>query len=314
MHSKSLGLALALSLAAPVPALACSICGCGDPLLAASDPAAITGNLRLQLDSEYVEMTAAGEDEPGSTDRLTQWSYRVNAVWRPLEPLALFATVPLVKRTLATRGDGARLGQSSVTGLGDVELGGRWAFWSKVEFGRRRVQELAASAGASLPTGRNDVRRGGELVDPHGQLGSGAFGPFAGVHYRLEQGAWSGFASLSYRLRTEGRYPGGSRYRFGNAALWSVHGQVQAARWLALDLGLDGRHAAADRARQADGAVVDPVANTGGTVIAVSPGVYARTVGDVWLFVRAQVPAVKRLAGRQDVLPTLDAGVQLQVF
>jgi hypothetical protein len=45
-----------LTLATYVPAYACSVCGCGDPLLASSDPAAITGGLRLQLDTEYLRV------------------------------------------------------------------------------------------------------------------------------------------------------------------------------------------------------------------------------------------------------------------
>jgi len=41
-----------------VPAHACSICGCGDPLLASNDPAAMNGRLRLQVDTEYLRMDA----------------------------------------------------------------------------------------------------------------------------------------------------------------------------------------------------------------------------------------------------------------
>jgi len=62
------------------PALACSVCGCGDPLLTSSDPAAITGQLRLQLDTEYLRVDAGNEADPSMTDELTQWSYRFNAV------------------------------------------------------------------------------------------------------------------------------------------------------------------------------------------------------------------------------------------
>ena len=71
------------------PARACSVCGCGDPLLTSTDPAAINGRLRLQLDTEYLRMDAGNEDQPGFTDELTQWSYRFNAVYRPLESLSL---------------------------------------------------------------------------------------------------------------------------------------------------------------------------------------------------------------------------------
>jgi hypothetical protein len=51
-------------------ARACSICGCGDPLLAASDPAAITGRLRLQADTEYLRIDAGTDGRPGYTDEL----------------------------------------------------------------------------------------------------------------------------------------------------------------------------------------------------------------------------------------------------
>ncbi len=311
----ALGLVAALVLAGSPPAQACSICGCGDPLLAASDPAAITGGLRLQLDTEYLRVDAGTDGRPGFTDQLSQWSLRLNAVYRPVEPLSLFATLPLQKRTIRTVGGGTRTTASSLTGIGDVEVGARYALWSTVNFGARRVQELALSAGSSLPTGRDDARDAeGALVDPHGQLGTGGFGPFAGIHYRFEQADWIAFADLSYRIRTEAAYPDHSKYRFGNAVLWSLHTQYRPVPRLALDLGLDGRHARADRAVDADGTVLSNVENTGGTVISVSPAVYGQVTGRLWLFVRAQVPVLQHLAGRQDVKPTYTTGMQFQVF
>ncbi len=311
----ALGMLTALLLAASPAARACSICGCGDPLLASSDPAAITGGLRLQLDTEYLRVDAGTDGRPGFTDRLSQWSFRLNAVYRPVEPLSLFATVPMQKRTISTVGEGTRTTASSLSGLGDVEVGARYALWTTVNFGARRVQELAVSAGSSLPTGRDDARGAdGALVDPHGQLGTGSFGPYAGVHYRLEQADWIAFADLSYRVHTQATYPDHSRYRFGDAVLWSVHAQYRPVSRLALDLGLDGRHARADRAVDPDGAVVSRVENTGGTVISVSPAVYGQVTPSFWLFARAQVPVVQRLAGEQKVLPTFTTGMQIQVF
>lgn len=308
----AVSLAAALWLGLAPPARACSVCGCGDPLLAASDPAAITGALRVQLDTELVRVEAASEAQPGRTDRLTQWSHRLNAVYRPVDPVALSATVPWVAKEIHAVG-GER--SSSLRGLGDVEVAARWAPWTEVEVGRRRVQELALQVGAALPTGKKDARAAdGALIDPHGQLGTGGWGPFAGLHYRLEQGDWMGFASASYRLRTEARYFDRSRYRFGDAVLWSVHGQYRPVQRLALDLGVDGRHAWADHAVDAGGTVTPRVEATGGTVLSVAPGVYVRALGELWLFARAQVPLVKRLRGEQDVLTTFDAGLQVQVY
>jgi hypothetical protein len=89
--------------------------------------------------------------------------------------------------------------------------------------------------------------------------------------------------------------------------LWSAHGQYFPVKRVAVDLGIDGRHAAAD---QSDGVAVE---NTGGTVLAVAPGVYFNATGGAWLFVRSQVPFYKQFRGAQDQLPSVSTGVQYQV-
>lgn len=304
-------LASAAALAVAPEARACSVCACGDPLLGATDPAAIAGRLRLQLDAEVLTVESA-EVAGDPRNELTQWSYRVNAVYRPLEELTISATLPLTTKKLRSR-DPAAGHASELTGLGDAELGARWTGWRSVSFGARRSQELALSVGTSLPTGSIRGRdRAGDLVDMHGQLGTGSWGPFAGVHYRLEQGDWAALASLSGRLRTESKLPGGDRYRYGDALLWSLHGQYRPVRWAALDLGLDGRSVQADRMNAA-GLPREEVSGTGGSVWAVAPGAYLNAAGDLWLFLRAQLPVVKSLKGDQDVGPTVAAGVQLQL-
>lgn len=291
------------SLAAPVPARACSVCGCGDPLLTSSDPAAITGQLRLQLDVEYLQVSSGNEVDPALTDRLSQWSYRLNTVYRPVEALSFSATLPVVSKELRTVGGGPPAAPSNATGLGDVEVGARWAAWRRVVLGLGRVQELALTAGTSMPTGPNGERAGGERIDEHGQPGTGAWSPFAGVAYRFEQRSWLMFASLSGRLHSQNGYG----YTYGSALLWSVHGQYFPSGRFAFDLGVDGRYAAADR--DPGGAVV----NTGGTVLAVSPGVYFQASGPAWLFVRGQLPFYVRFQGDQSQLPSFVSGVQYLV-
>jgi hypothetical protein len=311
----TLALAVAGALGASWPARACSVCGCGDPLLTANDPAAISGRLRLQVDTEYLRMDAGTDGQPGFTDQLTQWSYRFNVVYRPLEALSLTATLPLVSKSIRTVGFGTAVVGSDLTGLGDVELGARYALWTSVQVGKRRVQELAVSAGSALPTGSYDAKApDGSLIDPHGQLGTGAWGPFAGIHYRFEQGKWLAYGSLSYRFRTEATYFDSSKYKFGDALLWSVHGQYQPSQRVALDLGVDGRYARADRATDLDGTITPSVPDTGGTVLSVAPGVYFNAQGNLWLFARGQIPFYQDLFGQQDVKPSFDVGLQLQVL
>jgi hypothetical protein len=296
-------------------ARACSICGCGDPLLSVSDPAAITGQLRLQLDTEYLRVDAGTDGQPGFTDELTQRSYRFNAVYRPLELLSITATIPLVDKTIHTVGGGSDVVTSDQTGLGDVEVAARYALWRSVDLGVGRVHEVAVTAGTAIPTGSSNARdAAGALIDPHGQLGTGGWGPFLGLTYRFEQGNWLAFGSVSGRLRTEATYFDGSKYKFGDALLWSIHGQYHPAGWVALDLGVDGRYARADRMTEAGGMLHDPVDNTGGTVLAASPGIYLNASGGLWIFARGQVPFYKKLLGEQDVLPSFTAGVQFQAL
>ncbi len=295
--------AIAGSLAAAPPARACSVCGCGDPLLTSSDPAAITGVLRLQVDTEYLRVDAGNEVQPGFTDELTQWSYRFNAVYRPTDALSLTATLPIVSKAMRMVGGGLSTSTSDATGLGDVELAGRYAVWRGLDLGIGRVQELALTAGTSTPTGANGLRSGGERIDEHGQPGTGSWGPFVGAHYRFEQGSWLGFASLSGRIHTENGY----RYSYGSALLWSVHGQYFPVKRLVLDLGVDGRYAVADKDAGAT------VVNTGGTVLSAAPGVYLNALGGAWLFVRGQIPFYERFRGEQDQLPSVVTGVQYQV-
>ena len=298
---------------------ACSICGCGDPLLAASDPAAITGLLRLQLDTEYLRVDAGTDGMPGYTDQLTQWSYRLNAVVRPISRLSLIATVPLLDKTIHTVGGGSDETASHLTGLGDAELGARYALWRAINLGWGRVQEVALAGGLMLPTGSNGAKTTDTIgtsipVDPHGQLGTGGWGPFLGLHYRFEQGPWLAFADFSYRMRTTGSYFDGSKYKFGEAALWSVHGQYRPIATLAVDLGIDGRYARIDEATATGGSSANAVDNTGGLVLSGAPGVYVNALGAFWVFARGQIPFYKNLLGEQDVKPSLALGVQYQVL
>lgn len=260
-------------------------------------------------------MDAGTDGQPGLTDQLTQWSFRFNLVYRPIEDLALTATLPIVNKTIHTVGGGLDSATSDLTGIGDVEVGARYTVWQSVNFARQRVHEVAITAGATMPTGIHDATTpSGALIDPHGQIGTGGWGPFAGVAYRFEQGDWLAFATLSGRIRTEGTYFDGTRYKFGDAVLWSVHGQYRPSVSVALDLGVDGRYAKADRATDSNGTVEDAVVNTGGTVLSAAPGVYWNVLGGAWLFVRAQIPFYKSLYGEQNVLPSVVTGFQFLVL
>ena len=302
----------------PASSYACSVCGCGDPLIVASDPAAIEGMLRVQFDTEHLGMTAGSDERTGYLDRLSQWSYRFNVAYRPIRRLSVIATLPVLDKTIRSVGVGTDELASHEVGVGDVELAVRYAVWRDVSFSHRRAQEIALSLGSSLPTGPHDAKTtdAGEVVpvDPHGQVGTGGFGPFVGLHYRFEQGDWMGYTDLSYRLRTTATYFDHSTYKFGDAVLGGVHAQYRPLPALVADLGLDARFARVDQAAAPDQSSPSTVPNTGGTVLSLAPGLYGKIIGGLWLFGRVQLPIYQHLSGEQDIGIVAAVGVQYEVL
>lgn len=300
-HVPFLALAVAGLLFQAGPARACSVCGCGDPLLDASDPAASTSRLRVALDTEFLDVKAGNEQDATRIDRLKQYTLKLQAVYSPLERVSVIADLPFVRKDLSTSGRTT----SDLSGVGDVEVATRVALLDLADFAHRRRNTFAVSAGTSLPTGRNaETDAAGERVDEHGQIGTGSWGPFAGLHYRFEQDDWFASASVSGRLHSTNSF----QYRYGSALLWSVHGQYQPMRRLALQLGVDGRWASRDED------AVGPVDHTGGTVLALAPGAYWNVAAGFWLTLRAQIPFLTRLNEIQEVGPTVVAGIQYALF
>jgi hypothetical protein len=264
-----------------------------------SDAASRTGALRLGIDAEWLTAEAVSPHDPAMRDELVQSSLRLLAVFGLTDRLNLVASVPFVRKELHHAGSGMSL-HSTVAGLGDAEVGARWFAWDGTDWEAMRHQSVALSAGTSVPTGEADAREAGVRLDDHAQPGTGAWGPYAGILYRLEQARWHAFASVTYRWRSESRWG----YRYGAVLGWTLQGQWQPTRRVALGLGVDGRQAAADRD---DGA---PVAHTGGFLLAAAPALHVGVTESLWLSLRAQVPFASALRGDQEVGPVLVAGAQ----
>ncbi len=294
---------LALLIAPPV--WACSVCGCGDPLVAPGESAGPRGQLSLELDTQYLTQTA-GSETPGVNDALTQWSLLLTASYTPVERLNLVLTLPWVWKHLQAQdlATGARTTTSNLNGLGDLQFGLRWFFWEKVNFSNRTRQNLSLNLGTSAPTGANDALVDGERVDQHGQLGTGGWGPYAGLFYRLQGDVWSGYAGAWGLYRTTNA----QGYRFGPAALWTVAAQWQPLDWLAVTLAVDGRYAWADVDNGVD------VANTGGLVVSAAPAVQVRIFPGGWLVARAQIPFATALLGVQSVGPVITGGLRWDIL
>jgi hypothetical protein len=285
------------------PARACSVCGCGDPLVGVGQVAGPAGQFGLELDGQYLYQKAGGE-EPGTLDILDQWSLLLTASYTPVRNLNLVVTLPWVWKGMQMEmADGTRMPSSNLNGFGDMQVGARWFFWEDVDLGNRTRQTLSVSASTFIPTGKNSaVDADGLRVDEHGQIGTGGWGPNAGLFYRFQGDLWSAYAGVWGLYRTTNSYG----YRFGAAAMWTAVGQFQPTEWLAVALGVDGRYAGYD---QQDGGNVE---STGGMVLAAVPAVYARIFPGGWLLARAQLPFATSLNGIQTIGPVVTAGLRYE--
>ena len=294
-------LVLAAALLLPAsPARACSVCACGDPQGSSADAIGL-GELRTGVETEWLTQRARADG--GGHEVLEQETVRIVGSTAPLDRLVLAVQVPLVRKHLSFDGGPEPAPPSTVLALGDVELGGRYVLFRRADFSSQSLQTIAVAFGSSFPTGPTNVQQGGQLVDPHGQPGTGGFGPYAGLQYRFRADPWTLTASAAGRYRTEGA----QAYRFGSAFVFGTEA-VYAWSRLALGLGLDGRVATQDRQAGV------PVDSTGGFVLAASPAVYAELGAGLWLRLRAQVPVATALVGDQRLGPTIAAGLQYQVL
>jgi hypothetical protein len=284
-------------------ALACSVCACGDPLVGVGQVSGPAGQFGLELDGQWLYQEAGGE-EPGTLDLLNQYSILLTASYTPVKDLNLVVTLPWVWKDMQMQmEDGTRTSSSSLNGFGDMQVGLRWFFWEDVDLGNRTRQTLSLSAATSIPTGNDSaVDAEGVRIDEHGQIGTGGWGPNAGLFYRIQGDLWSGYAGVWGLYRTVNQYG----YRFGAALLWTATAQLQPLDWLAVSLGIDGRVAGQDAQ---DGTPVD---STGGFVLAAVPAVYAKIFPGGWLLAKAQLPFATKLEGVQKVGPVVTAGIRYE--
>jgi hypothetical protein len=281
-------------------ARACSVCGCGDPLVAAGDSSPSAGSLRIALESEYLSANAQTEEQPLATEYLTQVSVKPILVYSPLDTLNLVLQVPIVSKDWSLSGTGVDSQAVNHAGLGDLDLGARWFLVNSMNLRRKSRQNFAISAGTSFPTGPSNATMNGQRLDDHAQLGTGAYGPYLGALYAYHQDPWNLFLSVTGRAHSTNSFG----YHYGNALLWTIRSEYEAWKRIVLVLGIDGRYAARDTLND------DPQSNTGGLVLAATPGVIVNLYEELWIHVRAQIPFATHLFGVQHVSPTVIGSIQ----
>lgn len=295
-------LALLAALLAAVPAQACGACGCtlnGDW---ASQGIATRPGFRLDLRTDAFTQdqlrSGTGTVDPASlplpnaqeVQRSTaNRNLTLTLDWSPSAAWGLSLQAPTYRRDHETvaAGDGDPSFSRS-TGLGDVRLVGRYQ-------GFLDDFSLGVQVGLKLPTGRfHDTfaagPQAGEPVDRGLQPGTGTTDLLLGLYQYGDLGlAWGWFAQAMLQLplaSREGFRPG----RAVNANAGLRYGGLGAvAPQLQLNV----------RAEQRESGAAADVANSGATLVYLSPGLTADLGRGLQAYAFVQVPVHQRVNGLQ---------------
>jgi hypothetical protein len=279
-------LALVLAGLGSSAARACSSCGCGDPTLTAMGQEK-PYKYRVRLGFEE-RLGAHFEGEPSERNLVSRSA--VAASFSPTGWLTLGALLPLV----AVRSDSQLTPAATTVGLGDAEFVVRALVFRDRHFSPRHT--LGLLLGLKAPTGPRVNDSTGYPAPGDVQPGSGSWDPLVGASYAHFGGLLSEFVSASYRHATTG-YQG---YRRGSLLGVSLAAQLAASRWSALLLGADISYATPSVLASG---VVAP--DTGGLLIAASPGLLFALRPDWLLRVVMQVPVAQIWRGQQFETTTL---------
>lgn len=272
---------------------ACAACGCGDPTLTSMGAEIpYEGRLRASLEAR-VRTDAVGEE---GVDRIDMVEGRLegSVAWAPDPRFMAQVMVPFLHREVTY----VNLAERTTTGLGDVELRGRFVLFRDRPFGPRHL--VATSVGLGLPT-TPEVVVDGEPLPVELQPGTGAFVPILGLAYATFRGDTSVYTSAHAYFPLSIR-PGG---RPGSSLRGSASVQQQLAEWIGIRGGVDVR---LDARATEDGR---PEEDSGGFVGFLSPEVLVQPVTDLLFVASVRIPTVNLLVGDHDegVIASLAAAV-----
>jgi hypothetical protein len=270
-------------------ALACASCGCGDPTLTTMGvEIPFRNRVRLALEQRVGgHRTGLGpgeeEDVTARTSLLVSYS--------PARWVTLGAMLP------GGGGQSSAPGGLSETrrryGLGDLELLARFLPFRDRSFAPRHVAGLLV--GLKVPTGPRVSDSSGYPAPDDRQPGTGSWDPIFGAGYSYFGEDLSVFATINYRLAT----PGPRATQRGSVLGASVVAQRALGLRLAVALGVDVGYTAADQFP--DGA---PLPQSGGVVVALTPGLLIQPRTDFLLRLAVQVPVAQAWSGEQHEYPT----------
>jgi len=228
----------------------------------------------------------------GRTGAVRAWTTRLTVLpWAPSARFTTSVSLPITRKRLD--GDPGR--PRTISGLGDLSLSGKWAVFVRNRPGG--TSRVAVIGSVRLPTGSTDaVDDGGRTLPRPLQPGAGSPALSGWLTGTLIRDRWGVTAAFGPEWATDnGSFDPGVTLRYGLALGVRFPAHVADIRTRTVQVYLEWNGTQRTRSREA-GLVL---ADTGGHLAFVSPGVQWVLLPRLLVEASVQVPVLRRLHGNQ---------------
>jgi hypothetical protein len=284
-------LAACLLATQPLSAIACSTCMVGDPtqsLMGAEKP--FENRLRVSIDymNRSEELGVAGVNEKiVDEQRIT-----TNIAWAPNRRWMLGLSIPYVNRDL----ESFNLSDQSITSLGDISLTVKSFMQEKESF---QTHMYGLMGGVKFGTAKEQRDVNGVVYDFDVQTGQGADVLNLGGWYAHFRYPWMFYSSATYHIAGKGY----QQFQAGDALVFNANAQWAQSQKLSWYIGAEGRYSDRDRFAGIEDA------DSGGTIVFLTPGLIYTLNDDLLLNAVIKLPAVESLNGDHDETTIFSIGI-----
>lgn len=222
----------------------------------------------------------------------------------PHQRVTTFVGVPILSKRVTD-------GRYSSTGIGDVTLSVKWAFFVRNQLGG--TTRLAIITSATLPTGSTGATFNNGASAPRSlQLGKGAVSGGATLVGTLTRGRWGVNADVGHvRHATDDGFHFGPVTRYDVAVGFRIPAYIGTIRTRTLQLYLEWNGSVAGKSYDAG----SDLPNSGGHVAYLSPGLQWVLLPQLLIEGSVQIPAMQNFNGTQsDFGARLGAGARFLFF
>lgn len=247
---------------------------------------------------ELSDLLAGGNKVDNPTQRrVTVRVTPISLVYGLRRSVSVVGIFPFIDKEMTTSGPNGATSVGGGTGIGDATFLVKWRFFRRNR--GRGTFRLAVEGGLKTPTGSDNLRAaGGALLPPALQRGSGSWDPTADLTLTwvpaTERGRWIFTGDVGATISTEANeVEQGNRFAYDAAAKYRIHPARYPGRDTFLLLEINGRWQGRTRSMGLE------LADSGGHVVYLSPGIQFLLRGNLILEGGVQIPVLRDLNGTQ---------------